>query len=139
MCELKCMPHAKLLVKKLEILIRDTAPFSQYVFCDQERNGETWVGWYITEVKISNFWTCRETLSPTIPSLSGTSWSLHKENPGKRAWRACCNDFEKSEPVFSFKAIKLLHIWLKMKKRWQIIWWCSIYSRLFIHFKVRNI
>ena len=38
------MPQAKLLVKKLEILIRDTAPFFQYVFCDQERDGETWVG-----------------------------------------------------------------------------------------------
>ena len=48
-------------------------------------------------------------------------------------------DFEKSERVFSFKATNLQHIRLNMKKRWQILWWHSIYWRLSTHFKMRSI
>ena len=34
---------------------------------------------------------------PQIPSLSGESWSSHKENPEERARPLYCNDFEKSK------------------------------------------
>ena len=34
---------------------------------------------------------------PPIPSLSGTSWSPHKENPEEGAWSAYCNDLGMSE------------------------------------------
>ena len=37
-----------------------------------------------------------------IPSLSGTSWSPHKENPDEGAWSVYCDDFEKR--VFSLKS-----------------------------------
>ena len=52
-----------------------------------------WWGWYLTEAESWNFLACREI--PQIPSLSGTSWSSHKENAEEGA--EYCNDFEKSE------------------------------------------
>ena len=41
--------------------------------------------------------------------------------------------------IFSFKATNLQRVMLDMKKRWQILWWDSVYWRLPIDFKVRNI
>ena len=41
--------------------------------------------------------------------------------------------------IFSFKATNLQHVMLDMKKRWQILWWDSVYWRLPTDFKVRNI
>ena len=38
-----------------------------------------------------------------------------------------------------FKATNLWHVRLKMKRWWQIFWWCSIYWRLSIHFKIKSI
>ena len=74
-------------------------PFFQYVVCDQGGTGglNFLMGWYPTEGESSNFWACRETPSP-VSSLSGISWSSHKENPEKDAQSVnCWNDFEKSE------------------------------------------
>ena len=33
----------------------------------------------------------------SVPSLSGISWSPHKENPDESGCSAYCNDFEKGE------------------------------------------
>ena len=64
----------------------------------------------------SNFWDCRET-PPQFPALGGTSWSPHKENSEEGFWSTYCNDFEKSEWEYSFKATNLQHVKSKMKKR----------------------
>ena len=51
----------------------------------------------------------------------------------------CCNDFDKGERVFSFKATNLQHVSLKIEKRCQNLWWCSICRKLSAYFKMRSI
>ena len=43
------------------------------------------------------------------------------------------------ESIFSFEATYLQHVRLQLEKRRQNLWWCSIYVRLSIHFKIRSI
>ena len=43
------------------------------------------------------------------------------------------------ERVVAFKTINIQHVRLEMEKRWQNLWWFSIYVRLSIHFKVRSV
>lgn len=82
----------------------------------------------------------RDTALPFSPCFCGKSWSAYKEHLEDCAWSACWNDFEKSEREdFFFKKTNLQDGWLKREKRWQNLWWYSIYSRLSIHFKVRRI
>ena len=45
--------------------------------------------------------------------------------------------FKGVKRVYSFRWMNLQHVCLQ--KRWQILWWHSIYWRLSIHFKVRII
>ena len=55
--------------------------------------------WYPTEGESSDLLACRET-PYLISSLSGTSWSHHKENHDEGAWSTYCNDFQKGESIF---------------------------------------
>ena len=102
MCNWKCTPQAKCFGKICLNAIRDNF-FSICGLWSGGGWGESifeW-GWYQIEEEISNFWACRETPYP-IPSLSGTSWSPHKENPDEGACSVYCNDFEKSEWEYFF-------------------------------------
>ena len=70
-----------------------------------------------------------------IPPQSLPSFQIlipHKEQPEESAWSDCCNNFEKNERWFSFKAINLQHLRLKMEKRWQKLWWCLAYVRFIL-------
>ena len=76
---------------------------------------------------------------PPIPCLSWSSWSPRKENPEKGLGPLSVTIFKKvSESIF-FQ--NLQRVKLKMKTRWQILWWswCSIYWKISFHFNVRSI
>ena len=141
MCNWKCASPAKSLVKKLEIPIRDTALFFQYVVCDQESDGETWVGVISNRRGKLRLLGLQEEPPLSIPSLSGISQCPHKENPCEGVWPvyAYSNDFEKCEWAFSFKVTKFTACMVKDEK--DVTNYLMVFNllKLSIHFKVRNI
>ena len=79
----------------LKAIIRNT--FSP--ICDEGKGRVIqffWCRWYPAEGGSSNFWVCRES-PPRSPSLSGKSWSSHKETPEEGVCSPYSNVFEKSE------------------------------------------
>ena len=112
--------------------------FFRSVVCDQGRGVGTQVfgrGWYSTETKSSNFWVRRGGVTPLLvrhPDL------FVRKTPWKKLGLLTVMICE-WVGLFSFKTINLQHAKLKIEKRWQILWWCSIHWRLFIHFKARTV
>ena len=55
-------------------------------------------------------------------------------------WFVYCYGFENIESeFFSFKETNLQHVKLKIKSKFEILWWSWIYWRFSIHFKKRMI
>ena len=94
--------------------------------CDIEQKG-----------KIQTFWYAGR-LSPIL-FLSGASWSPHKKNSEERAWSAYCNDSEKSKWEYFLSNKWIYSNFIDKKEVTNSLIWHSIYWRLSIHFKVRNI
>ena len=132
--KLKMCTTSKIFGKKA---IRDT--FFQYVVFNQGRNGkgETSIFWWgVTSNR--RVWFKILGMSRKSPVLIP-----HKKYLEECAWSEYCNNFETSvwNSIFYFKATNIQHkrLEIEMEKRWQNLWWCSIYERLSIHFIIKSI
>ena len=86
--------------------IRDTFFFSICGLQSVERHGDSkfWSGDDIQQKgKVQTYGFAGIPPSPPpVPSISGTPWSPHKENPEEGACSVYCNNFEKSQWKYLF-------------------------------------
>ena len=100
MCNWKCTPQTKSLVKFVEKLL-EILFFSICGLCSGQGRRNSIFEWGDIQRRGKFTFLGLQGDLP-IPSLSGTSWSPHKENPDEGAWSVYCDDFEKR--VFSLKS-----------------------------------